>query len=407
LPNPIEGEAVPQILSRHQWIDELVKLCPFISSLNLKKGKDAAYMSRSGGQNVFQDADAYNLSNSAPHNQIIVESVNALRARTSDDVIRNLLGEVTFRNTYGAFSELAAYKWLADAGVDFMPQVAMAASDVLNPNGSIIDGEMTLPNNKQIFFDIKGFGFHAHKIKILNDRLEKSFVGKSILIEGAWDVSVESLQELMDHKGFTELVAELKLGSTVRRGLLELRIQDLRPVTVSAHSADPHKLAYENRDYPQRFAGQYTRNAPFILFFVIHPWFSQGELHQNFGGFVDIFTRELSRLAFLSFQNDQAPVAGVPRSDAAKLLSGLAFLNVWPKAGTDAPRPRPACRIYLNPIATNPLEHSNFSAIQRALGDDLVVERIYGDKRARLKSIVIAVVLVISVVGLLFVMLGN
>jgi hypothetical protein len=32
-------------------------------------------------------------------------------------------------------------------------------------------------------------------------------------------------------------------------------------------------------------------------------------------------------------------------------------------------------RIYLNPIATHPLERSNFSAIQSALGDDLVAEK--------------------------------
>ena len=69
----------------------------------------------------------------------------------------------------------------------------MTAFDVLNPNGSIIDGRMILANNKAVFFDIKGFGFHAHKMrKILQDRLEEALTGKRVLIEGAWDVSMKS-----------------------------------------------------------------------------------------------------------------------------------------------------------------------------------------------------------------------
>jgi hypothetical protein len=261
------------IVSSHQWIDELVKLDPFINTLNLKNGRDTIYASQSGGQTVFHDHDAYNLSNSSPHNELIVQAVSDLRARTTDIVIRNLLGEVTSRNTYGAFSEVAGYKWLADAGVDFTPQVPMTASDVLNPQGSTLDGIMTLPGNKKVFFDIKGFGFQAHKIKILHDRLERSIVGKSVLIEGAWDVSIEALQELLDHQGFSALVADLKSGNVVRRGVLEFRIQEPRPVTIEMHSSDPVSLAHENREYPLRFAGQFARNAPFMLFFVIglHP----------------------------------------------------------------------------------------------------------------------------------------
>jgi hypothetical protein len=367
---------VPKIETKHQWIDELADLSPLIDSLNLKKGKNAVYVTRSPGAIIYYDADAYNLSNSVPHNQIIVDAVNALRGKTTDGVLGNMLGELTFGNTYGAFSELAAYKWLTHAGVDFTPQVPMAPSDVLNPNGSIIDGKMMLPEKMQVFFDIKGFGFHAHKIKILSDRLEKSLGGKSVLVEGTWDVSIESLQELLAHEGFAELVAELKLVGIVRRGPLEIRSQDRKRATISAHSANPLELANENSTYPLRFAGQYTRNAPFILFFVIHPWFSQGELHQNIGEFVDTFTRELAKLVFLSFQDNHTLVEGVPRSQVAKLLSGLIFLNVWPEAGTDAARPRPSCRVYLNPIAKHPLKRSGFSFIEAALADDVMVEEI-------------------------------
>ena len=235
------------------------------------------------------NADAYNLSNSPPHNQIVVDAIDILQGRMPEEAIRKLIGELTFRQTYGAFSELVAYKWLGNAKIDFTPQVPMTAFDVLNPNGSIIDGRMILANNKAVFFDIKGFGFHAHKIKILQDRLEEALTGKRVLIEGAWDVSIEFLQELLDFDGFSKLVQDLQGSAVVRRGRLEFRTQDPRPVTVSSHSADPLALANENKAYPLRFAAQYTRNGPFMLVFVIHPWFSQGELHQNFVGFVDRF----------------------------------------------------------------------------------------------------------------------
>ena len=364
--------------TRNQWLTELARLSALIRSLNLSAGKDFAYVDRPPGGPVF-NADAYNLSNSPPHNQIVVDAIDILQGRMPEEAIRKLIGELTFRQTYGAFSELVAYKWLGNAKIDFTPQVPMTAFDVLNPNGSIIDGRMILANNKAVFFDIKGFGFHAHKIKILQDRLEEALTGKRVLIEGAWDVSIESLQELLDFDGFSKLVQDLQGSAVVRRGRLEFRTQDPRPVTVSSHSADPLALANENKAYPLRFAAQYTRNGPFMLVFVIHPWFSQGELHQNFVGFVDRFAKELARLAFLSFRNDPTVVEGVPASDAAKLLSGLVFLNGWPAEGTDAPRPRPFCRIYLNPIATHPLTRSDFSSIEATFGDDVVVEEIADD----------------------------
>jgi hypothetical protein len=400
--------------TRSQWLTELARLSAFVRSLNFSTGKDFSYVDRSGGKLVFHDADAFNLSNSPPHNQIIIDAIDILRGRMSERAVRNLIGELTFRKTYGAFSELVAYKWLGDAKIDFTPQVPMTASDVLSPNGSIIDGQMILSDRKTVSFDIKAFGFHAHKIKILQERLERTLIGKRVLIEGAWDVSIELLQELLDFDGFSKLVQDLQSSAVVRRGQLEFRTQDPRPVTVSVHSADPLALANENKTYPLRFASQYTRNGPFILVFVIHPWFSQGDLHENFAEFVDRFTRELARLAFLSFRNDPTVVDGVPASDAIKLLSGLIFLNGWPGEGTDAPKPRPFCRIYLNPIAAHPLKRLDFSSIEAAFGGGVAVEEIADDvspvrepNARRSRRTIIAAILVLVVVGVILLIFGK
>lgn len=107
---------------------------------------------------------------------------------------------------------------------------------------------------------------------------------------------------------------------------------------------------------------------------MIHSWFSQGELHQNFGSFVDHFTQELSRLAFFSFAGDKTLVEGIPKGDAAELLSGLVFLNGWPETGTDAPRPNPFCRIFLNGRAKHALDVADFAQFQKAFGSGLVVK---------------------------------
>jgi hypothetical protein len=327
--------------TRNQWISELERLSAIIRAFNLNATlKDFTYVDRPTGQpKIFHDADAFNIANSLPHNTIVVDAITALQGRMSDPAIRSLLGELTFRKAYGAFSEIIAYKWLADAGVDFKAQVPMTSAQVVNPNGSIIDGQVTLAKARVACFDVKGFGFVAHKLKLLQERLEKQLPGKSVLIEGAGSVSIDTLQDLHDYTGFSALLSDLQTSARVTRGPLEFRAQNKQRVTVSAHESNPLELAKENREYPLRFASQYARQSPFLLVLVIHPWFSQGELHQNFGGFVDQFTKELSTLAFQSFETDTTLVEGMPRAEAAKLLSGLVFLDGWPATGTDAPQP--------------------------------------------------------------------
>lgn len=138
----------------------------------------------------------------------------------------------------------------------------MTKDDVVNPNGSIVDGTLTLAKGKLAGLDFKGFGFVAHKIKLLQDRLEKVLPGQSVLIEGAWDVSIDALQDLHDSTGFSALLAELQKTSHSARGRLSLQVQNQRRVTISMHANDPIALAKENRDYPMRFASQTPANCP-------------------------------------------------------------------------------------------------------------------------------------------------
>ncbi|KJC60073.1 hypothetical protein UP10_15510 [Bradyrhizobium sp. LTSPM299] len=389
--------------TRVQWLKELERLSSTIHGYGLSgTQKDVAYVTREGGQSVFSDSDAFNVANSPPHNAIVVDAIDVLQGKMAESAIRVLLGELTFRKTYGAFSEVMAYKWFGDAGVDFVAQVPLTKTDVVNFNGSTLDGQVSLAGETKAYFDVKGFGFVAHKLKLLRERLETQLPGKSVLIEGDWNVSIDMLQDLHDHTGFSALLSELQGPGRATRGSLEFRAQQQRRITISAHASDPLSLARENRDYPLRFAGQYARNAPFLLVFVIHSWFSQGELHQNFGGFVDAFTKELSRLAFESFANDQTQLLGMSHADLTRLLSGLVFLNGWPAAGTDAPRPNPFCRIYLNGHAKHKLRVSHFAKFKEAFGDGLVVEEIPPPRRSSslMAGVALLVIVAIGFIGL-------
>jgi hypothetical protein len=366
--------------TRHQWIAELERLSPIIKAYDLTKTtlkKDAVYVDRASNQpDRTRDKDAFNVANSDAHNAIVVAAVAALQGKMPDDAIRSLLGELTSKKTYGAFSELVAYKWLSDAGVPFAAQVPMTGTDVVNPNGTAADGQVTFPSGKVANLDIKGFGFVEHKTEILQKRLADEFPGQVVQFGGDWSLSIDTLQDLLDYKGFSGLVADLQSTGTATRGALEFTVQNKQRMNVSTRSINITTMALLNEDYPYRFTSQFTRRRPFFLVFMIHPWFGGGQLNLNFAGSTDHVAKTLATGAFQSFVNNRTLVDGIPHAEAAKLLSGLVFLNGWPATGTDALQSKPFCRVYLNGGAQHALEVSDFDPFTKAFGDGVVVERI-------------------------------
>lgn len=113
------------ICTQHQWVYKIEKLIPEMARLNLRGSRDYPYVEIVNGDPVFNDADAFNRSNSSVHDDLIQRAVSLLRQKAGDPFAKHLLGELTFRKTYGAFSEMAAYDWMAQAGVDFTPQVVL------------------------------------------------------------------------------------------------------------------------------------------------------------------------------------------------------------------------------------------------------------------------------------------
>jgi hypothetical protein len=98
-----------KICTQHQWVDKIQKLIPETTRLNLQRPQDYPYVEIDNGALVFNDADAYCLSNStAAHDELIRRSVILLQQRAGDAFAKHLLGELTYRKTYGAFSEMVA-----------------------------------------------------------------------------------------------------------------------------------------------------------------------------------------------------------------------------------------------------------------------------------------------------------
>jgi hypothetical protein len=125
----------------------------------------------------------------------------------------------------------------------------------------------------------------------------------------------------------------------------------------------PYALARENAKFPYTSANQFTRNAPFLLIYVVHPWFGS-TIHHDFAEAGTCFTRSFARRAFMQFSNCADPVqpvcskvgAGLTFAEASKCLSGMLFINAWP-ADLYPPNTSDARHasswLYLNPRATH------------------------------------------------------
>lgn len=129
-------------------------------------------------------------------------------------------------------------------------------------------------------------------------------------------------------------------------------------------TSDPYLLARENSLFPFTDAKQFTRSRPFLLLFIIHPWFNTLTIHNDFAGRDTMFTRSLARRAFMEFSNDARPLGltasakQVPQTttlaDASQLLSAIFFLNVWPKEADPSIKYVLPSWFYTNPRAVNP-----------------------------------------------------
>jgi hypothetical protein len=292
----------------------------------------------------------------------VINSGNAPNA-----IARNLLRSLLYRNTYGAFAEIAAYEWLSRCNMTFTPQVELTANDVLSESGSTLDGKMWTG----LYFDAKAFGFTGRLIDKLKERLQKDFPNDEVAIADSWDVPLIALSELLADS--TTVIAELQRNRFYRKWTLSIYVKPRQRVIVSHRSVEPYRLAKENAHFPFLDAKQFTRNYPFALIFITHPWFNSGIISNDFANVDTQFTRSLARRAFMQFSTDSTLLRVISKgvaenttlSDASKLLSAVFFINVWPPDADPAITQKPPSWVYLNPRAThrvNPTSMAFFRA---------------------------------------------
>jgi hypothetical protein len=286
---------VSSLQTRHEWIQKLAQLSEHIARIE-------SYLTDGA-----LDPDAYNLANCDAHSRLIARAAEGLilREASSPQEVEKLLGDLIGRQTYGAFAEIAAYEWLSRHPLRFTAQVKMESTEVLATKGSTLDGRIDFYD---VYFDVKAFGLTGRLAQRLKEKLQKDFPGEEVLIEESWDVSPEEFGDLI--RSSEQIASELRQKRYARRGRLNIRIQETRPVTVSMRSSDPYLLANEYALFPFSDAKQFTRKRPFILLFVVHPWFNALTVHNDFAGKDTIFTRSLARRAFMQFASDGRPLAG-------------------------------------------------------------------------------------------------
>lgn len=335
--------------TRHDWWKDLAALSTTVAALPMPANED--YWDHTTKQAT--NAVAYNLSGCADHNAAIARWADEMAKRGFPlPQIGKLLTDLTSRNTYGTFSELAAYGLLLEADIPFRIQVPMRGTAVLNPNGSDLDGVLKI--STPVYFDVKSFGLHEYLAGELSRKLSSIFPADFVSIGGSVDVGISVMSDLLA-KDFKTLVAELTSSRNATRGALQIRLEPKQRVQFITNTANPYELAENHADYAFRFAKQFVRRKPFLLVFVIHPWLGGFRLSTNFSNDTEHFMRSFARRTFMQFRSDRTKVLGVTRATASKLLSGIMFVDAWQKPST---KPRNHA-LYLNPHAKHPIPKLN------------------------------------------------
>lgn len=327
----------------HDLVAELSRRSPIIAAMNLPATHP----------DVPLENGLLNVANVPADLDRIGRAIEALVSRAglsvadAETAVRNLLSE---KNFYGQYLELGAYEWLDRHDVRFHAQEHLVGSDVLNPNGVVIDGHLDVVDG---FFDIKAMGFQEWVAEQFRRRLEAMLTGLIVAIDGSMDVGVKDI-ETFAFRQLAALASALAAGGQHQIPQLgwTIRTEPPKRIRTTVTTTDPYALAENNRYYPFKTAGQFSRYAPFLLIFAYAAQFNS-PLFTNFAASSDVTLRSLSRRAFMQFTHDATPATqfdaqvatGVRLSEASSLLSGLLFLNIDTDGGW----------LFLNPRATHRL----------------------------------------------------
>ena len=360
------------VRTQHEWLQKLERTSTVARRFRLS-ATEPNDVYADAATKTYPNADAFNLAGCDRHCSILSQTLDELgRIGTGDEVLRDLLVNLTRQNTYGTAAELFGYRALIATRRPLTVQPAFDGSKVLNPKGATLDGTIDL--GSLVAFDIKAFGLTEHMIKRLTKRLEADLPGTFISISQVNAPSVVELQQLLQ-QDYKALRDELARDRRADRGELRIEAREPKPVQFTEHVVDPLGLAQRNATHPFNYAKQFTRHMPFMLVFVIHPWWSGLNLSIDFEGIGETFQREFARAAFQDFNADKTLIpktAGETRSSAVKHLSAILLVDAW--EGENARQVRH--RLFENANALHPLPTDATDVIKTGLGPSFTFERL-------------------------------
>ena len=318
----------PSICTIHDLIIELEQRSNNIQVMNLRTEIPDAKLGKNASKLANDSDDLDRVGNTIEE---LIES-GTLSYPDAEGMVRDL---ATNQNFYGNYCELRVYGWLHCRGARFHTQIQLTGTDVLNPNGCVIDG---LFDYSQVYFDIKAFGFQEYVVENFRTTLENNLPGMTVTIDGSMDVSVKDI-ERHAFPQVSALAERLQEGCHQNISQLNWTIRahprQSGSISFQENVINPFRLAKQNRHYPFKAARQFTRKAPFLLIFPYATAFNKA-LNQNFANSTEITLRALARRAFMQFTKDKTPAnrfdgkvkPGVSIADTARLLSGLLFINL-------------------------------------------------------------------------------
>ncbi|MBX9645530.1 MAG: hypothetical protein K2X57_00565 [Xanthobacteraceae bacterium] len=284
------------------------------------------------------------------HDEIRMVGRSAEKLLVSQAALRKMMTDLlSQKNFYGQLCEFAVYDWLQRNEAGFQVQIPLTGAEVLNRNGTDIDG---LFEGRDVYFDIKGFGFEAYVREKFRAKLESMVNKGRITIDGARDNAVKDIEGAF--RKLKDLTTELHQAGIAKIPELDWTLRtSTSSLTVEMNTVDPYWTAEENWYYPFKTARQFHRGAAFVLVFAFSPTFN-GLMSVNFEGSTDVVLRSLARRAFLQTKGDATPISKLdPAADptlsldqAAQLLSGILFLNFANDKSW----------LFLNPRAARPLK---------------------------------------------------
>jgi hypothetical protein len=281
----------------------------------------------------------------------------------SSATVRTLFLNLTSEPTaVGYLAQLQGYEWLLDQGASFIPEVSHAAT--LRGRPIDLDGQIG-NGDRDVFFDIKSFGFEPEYREMFKRRLEQKFAGFTITIDGSGNHGADAIQDEAFGK-LAQHVADLgnrdrieipALGWTIRK-------RKRQPgVTFSESEYSPDKFIEENKTVPLRFASQFTTDAPYILMLVQPDGVGSNQIKGNIFDFSGRLMQGIASHIFNQARADGSPAKqydsslppAVTVADAVLRLSGIAFYSRQAKLAL----------LHLNARAASPITEAEARSIAK------------------------------------------